>query len=1096
MRKVTLACLWFVGWLSPLWAGPRVAVYDIAADGGRAYETNVIAQALKAQAGLGVELIPDLALERLLRYDVLVVPYGGLGNVAGGQVQVSVPTFIEAGGGVLSCFGNVGGGYPPAKEETLFPPVASFAGELKFFKAKSLAFKSVGSHPIAEGIDELRPSTPPKDMDWLAGSAFVLKRERRGQIAFADPEMPYYGLVIAGTYGAGRVVASGLLLGSTDAAGVVTIDEAKGRLLVNSVRWLAAPARPPANLREYATERLAEVEALVATKAQALQQRAEKLKGAETEANQRGVQLSALKQQIAAVYALVRERTRGFAAGLASAESKLKTARARPLGQRWAEVFLALNTLALQVRKESVKTLLRVDEVTNEVHRRAGVKFPRSLPRFPRIVFHVLQHVRMEDIPSDLVMDKYLREVAEELHANMEAGHVEDIRRPGDWSSDEKMMSRYLAYCQAHGIQWFAFTTNPLGTNLATNGALELYARSPAFAGLLIDEPIYLLGKGNYGMTYPQRDEHFRAFLEKNYRAEELRELLIDPRTVRLNSVQDIALLKDQTAVATNPLLKEVADPRLRSDCQKVLWMVAGEFFRDELRRLMEVPVGQLKRADPGLTAWINLNVFPWFSYGASLPANSEICDVIGFDPYSSGAIQECVLMEMARGCGKKVWGIAYGGGDYTLNQSLYRRHLYNFVLHAEGVGVFAWNVMYKHQHGWGSSRPYWSPGFWEMTREVFANVEKAEDYLANRRSIARVAVLVSERTMWGNYFVPWGGRGPGARYYENLVALYAALQQLHVPVDMVFAENIERLDLLRYAVVLCPTADCLQDSELERLRDWVKAGGVLVATARTSACDRYGRNRNDYALSDVFHASWLETRSGHDTMSLAAAPLGCPTASLEYGGDERDVLRDLPGSTVIGRWRDGTVATVMGEYGKGACIFTGATFVGLGYEGLGSTLGWPARYRFSPGVREFLGACVNWGLKRCSVEPGLLVEEDLPDLMVDLRSQKPAEGKERLVIQFLDYGDAYTLDTTKAKSVPFKSGVPADCYLAHPHRAFTLRVRVPEDWKPGSVKVHNPLRRKAVRAKVERRYVAFRVDEFALFDMVVLENRTPEGGP
>jgi hypothetical protein len=1099
----------------------RVAVYDIAADGGKGYETAAIEQVLKKEPGLAVELIPDLALERLLKFDVLVLPGGGTGKTAGGQLRTTVPSFIEAGGGVLSCFGNVGGGYPPASEESLFPPVASFAGEYKFFKTKSLVFKALDAHPVAEGIAELRFSNPPKDWGSLKDSGHLLKKECAGQIVFADPGMPYFGMVIAGDYGGGRVVVSGLLFGAVvtiaptkgevaekeladkeqKAKEMVVIDEQKARLLVNSVKWLATPAAVD-KTKEYAGARLAEVEALANARTQKIQKRVEALKQAEAEAGKRNADLAALKEPIAKASALATEKIDGFGEGLKSAKTKLEAALKTPSRQGFADLFLGLNILTGKLNEDGVSAILAVDEAANEIARKSGAKFSRALPKYPRMVFHILAYVREDDQPRDVVMNKYLRELGEELHGNMEVGHVEDCRSPGKWYTDEKVMSRYLAYCQAYGIQWFAFTTNPLGTNLEKNGAFELYARSPAFAGLFLDEPIYLMGRGNYSMQYPDMDAHFREYLKKTYSADELKKLMINLETVQLGKIADIGQLKGPAVGGPiNPELDKVLDPvvdkQARDDCQKALWMVAGEFFRDELRNTMGKPIALLKKVDPALTSWINLNIFPWYSFGASLPGNSDICEVIGFDPYSSGAIEECVMMEMARGCAKqKVWGVACGDGVYTTNQALYRRHLYNFVLHADGVAVFAWNGMYKHQHGFSTERPCWSPGFWEDTAEVFKNVEKVEDYLCDRKSVAKVALLMSERTMWGNYFVPWGGRGPGARYFETIIALYAALQQSHVPTDIIFAEKFDRTDLAKYAVLICPTAGCLQDGEMEMLRNWVKAGGVLLATSRTSAYDRFGRERKDYALSDLFHASWQETKT-RDTMKLASPALGLDGVGLEYlragnqekpAADERDVLKVLPGGTAIGHWSDGSVAAVMGDYGKGACIFTGATFLGLGYDGIGTTHGWPARFRFRPGVRQFLEACIHWGLRRQGCDRAVVMDDDLLDLMVDVRSQKPQNGKERLVVQFLDYGDAYTLDTAKAKSVPFKSGVPSDCYAAHTHRAFTAKVLVPDGWANEEVKVINPLTGKRLSAKKDGKYVVLEVEPFVLYSIAVLE--------
>jgi hypothetical protein len=53
--------------------------------------------------------------------------------------------------------------------------------------------------------------------------------------------------------------------------------------------------------------------------------------------------------------------------------------------------------------------------------------------------------------------------------------------------------------------------------------------------------------------------------------------------------------------------------------------------------------------------------------------------------------------------------------------------------------------------------------------------------------------------------------------------------------------------------VLLLPNAVCLSDAQLATIRDFVLAGGGLVATADTSLADAFGRSRGDFGLADLF---------------------------------------------------------------------------------------------------------------------------------------------------------------------------------------------------------------------------------------------------
>lgn len=55
---------------------------------------------------------------------------------------------------------------------------------------------------------------------------------------------------------------------------------------------------------------------------------------------------------------------------------------------------------------------------------------------------------------------------------------------------------------------------------------------------------------------------------------------------------------------------------------------------------------------------------------------------------------------------------------------------------------------------------------------------------------------------------------------------------------------------------LVCPRAGCLDDQQLQAIRDYVSAGGTLVATWETSLYDEEGVSRGDFGLADVFGVS------------------------------------------------------------------------------------------------------------------------------------------------------------------------------------------------------------------------------------------------
>jgi hypothetical protein len=60
-----------------------------------------------------------------------------------------------------------------------------------------------------------------------------------------------------------------------------------------------------------------------------------------------------------------------------------------------------------------------------------------------------------------------------------------------------------------------------------------------------------------------------------------------------------------------------------------------------------------------------------------------------------------------------------------------------------------------------------------------------------------------------------------------------------------------------RFPAVLLPACARLDDAQVERLRQYVRQGGLLIALGQASMLDGLGRKRKNYALSDVFGARY-----------------------------------------------------------------------------------------------------------------------------------------------------------------------------------------------------------------------------------------------
>jgi hypothetical protein len=106
-------------------------------------------------------------------------------------------------------------------------------------------------------------------------------------------------------------------------------------------------------------------------------------------------------------------------------------------------------------------------------------------------------------------------------------------------------------------------------------------------------------------------------------------------------------------------------------------------------------------------------------------------------------------------------------------------------------------------------------------------------------------------------------------------------LNRLHIP-HTVVPEDLQ--DISGFKTIFINNAAYLSPAECERLRTFVRNGGTLIATGATSLYDLAGKTTGDFALSDLFGASYTGKMSDkvnylHDNVTgekhVATAP--CP---------------------------------------------------------------------------------------------------------------------------------------------------------------------------------------------------------------------------
>jgi hypothetical protein len=121
----------------------------------------------------------------------------------------------------------------------------------------------------------------------------------------------------------------------------------------------------------------------------------------------------------------------------------------------------------------------------------------------------------------------------------------------------------------------------------------------------------------------------------------------------------------------------------------------------------------------------------------------------------------------------------------------------------------------------------------------VFQRLERWQPYLDSAQSQARVVIVLSRHTQ-DNY----GGGEPQARYLDFIRGWYCALQEAHIPFDVLSDKLITPERLARYGVVVISNLACVSDDTAAALEQYARAGGAVIAGGRDARRDVSGQAR------------------------------------------------------------------------------------------------------------------------------------------------------------------------------------------------------------------------------------------------------------
>ena len=434
-----------------------------------------------------------------------------------------------------------------------------------------------------------------------------------------------------------------------------------------------------------------------------------------------------------------------------------------------------------------------------------------------------------------------------------------------------------------------------------------------------------------------------------------------------------------------------------------------------------------------------------------------EKLDSFGHESYECFGRGSAYFMERYRNGGAPRSAMSEQYHWYCPSNAHALRGFWQNAIHSKCYYDFALHQMFE-QPSWYDMWS-WERGRWDAAKEVFQRVAKTPELYEISPSAANAAVVFSERSSSAVKEQVYFQCPVPTRNDHNAMAAWTALNELHIPSDVIWAESFDKARLSKYKFLYLPTAKYLADDEIEALREWVKEGGVLVAEGTTSLFDCHSlKNRGNYALADVFGCDWKETvfRVGNDSDTFAGrhgvssafkvvpgldSPLHIddsihrsakPEKSIicaKVGGDAGELLPgmkkgdeiEMDGALgfdvvkpttakVLAEWK-GRPAILANDFGKGRSFFVAANYFAHAHIATRWEM-FPSKFDFWGNVLESIGAMAKSGYAAAGAALPVEVSGITRDVEVAV-----ADFGSKYVVHLLDY-DVFSESVKGAKLV------------------------------------------------------------------------------
>lgn len=259
------------------------------------------------------------------------------------------------------------------------------------------------------------------------------------------------------------------------------------------------------------------------------------------------------------------------------------------------------------------------------------------------------------------------------------------------------------------------------------------------------------------------------------------------------------------------------------------VWVKWIEYRREVIREILSELVKAGKDVKPGLPVIVNYGLHGW-PYG-SVTIESE-CDIVAHEVlwyWGTASVQ--YLRAAGNRPPESYIPSAQYAESYPLTQPLQEMRARAMTTLANGgLPVF---TLY--------GRP-------KILFRINKEISERAEWTIRTQNVPFCGIVLSERSKDLHDRTEWAE--------PTLSACYGTLRALleeKIPEQFLTDRQLEEEDLNNFAVIILPDVGVISTDAADNLRKYVKNGGGLVATFKTSLANEFGEIQKDFKLADLF---------------------------------------------------------------------------------------------------------------------------------------------------------------------------------------------------------------------------------------------------